>query len=95
MSKITYRIWVRGEEKSITHRSIFSSIEDTLDHQWLGHGFDERVATLHRAIERLEGTEPSLPAEKPRIVVTQASVTPRSIERANEEYEELLQMLVK
>lgn len=71
------------------------SIEDVLDHQWLGHGFDERIASLHRAIQQLETTEPSLPAEKPRIVVTQASVTTRSIERANEEYEELLQMLVK
>lgn len=89
-------------KKIITHQSIDRSIDrrilsDTLDHQWLGYGFDEQITAIDRTLKKLESSsaEPSLSMEKPRIVITQASLTHRSIERANEEYEELMKMFVK
>ena len=70
---------------------------DTLDNEWLGQGFQERLTSLESAIGQLENSKKTT-TEKPTIIITQVASSDRSIHIANEEYEELLesiQMLVK
>lgn len=79
----------------------FFFLIDTLDNEWLGQGFQERLCSLESAIEQLETPNKNSkqnPIEKPTIIVTQAMSSDRSIHTANEEYEQFLQsiqMLVK
>jgi hypothetical protein len=80
----------------------FSSVLiDTLDNEWIGQGFQERLSSLESAIEQLEISNKhskQMTTEKPTIIITHATNSDRSIQLANEEYEQLLQsiqMLVK
>jgi len=74
---------------------------DTLDNEWLGQGFQERLSSLEATIEQLETPNKhskEMPIEKPTIIITHATSSDHSINTANEEYEQLLhsvQMLVK
>ncbi len=85
---------------SLMHSNSFLFI-DTLDNEWLGQGFHERLSSLQSAIERLEQStkhSKQLPTDKPTIIITQATGSYQSIHTANEEYEQFLQslqMLVK
>lgn len=71
---------------------------DILDNEWLGQGFQEHLYSLESAISRLENSDTNSKQifnEKPKIVITQASSAERTIQLANDEYDELMQMLVK
>lgn len=74
---------------------------DTLDNECLGHSFQEKLSSLETAIEQLENphqTKRTAAGERPTIVVTRASSTSRSLQIAEDEYEQLLEtigMLVK
>jgi len=74
---------------------------EILDNEWLGQSFQERISSLESAIEQLENSNNNSKqkgVEKPTIIITHAASSDRSIQIANEEYEQLLQsiqMLVK
>ena len=69
---------------------------DTLDNEWVGQGFQERLSSLESAITQLENPDLSskqMAAEKPTIIITQATTSDHSLHIANEEYEQLLQSI--
>ncbi len=88
-------------ENLIDALKIHSLFIDTLDNDWLGQGFHERLSSLQTAIEQLEQPtkrSKQFPSDKPTIIITKATSADQSIHTANEEYEEFLQslqMLVK
>jgi len=77
---------------------------DTLDNEWLGQGFHERLSALENAIEHLEngrGISSSHQKQNPNIIITQANINTdtttndslSSIRAANDEYEQLLKLI--
>ena len=87
---------ILGEQQRLVSLSL-----DTLDNECLGHSFQEKLSSLESAIEQLENpqqTKRTVAGERPTIVVTRASSTSRSLQIAEDEYEQLLEtigMLVK
>ena len=91
------RIQYIGKEKQI----LFFLLVDILDNEWIGISFQERLSSLESYIEQLETADTysrKMTAKQPSIIITQATSSDRSINMANEEYEQLyesIQMLVK
>lgn len=70
---------------------------DTLDNEWLGHGYQERISSLEKAIEQLQKSDlnnQSVSNENPKIIITRAPPADhRSVQLAQEEYEQFRQTL--
>ncbi len=74
---------------------------DTLDNEWLGQGYQERISSIETALEQLETSSNQsnqIATENPTFIITQTVNSDRSVRLAHEEYEQVLQsiqMLVK